>query len=156
MLLEPKEFTCDDQNGKQRTYILSKFDCVGGREIIAKYPVGNLPKLGEYAVSEETMFKLMAYVAVDNGGTPLQLTIPSLVKNHVPDWETLLKIERAMLAYNCSFFQDGKGLTSLAELTQKALAWASKISMVSLVELLQAVKQHSTNSEPSTRSKMDS
>ena len=149
-MLEPRQFTCKDQNGNDRTYTLSKFDCISGREIVSKYPVSNLPKLGEYQISQEIMLKLMTFVYVDINGNPMPLSNATLITNHVPDWEVLAKIEREMLSYNCSFFQNGKGLTSLAELFQKAAEWTSKISTASLVQLFQQIKQHSTNSEPST------
>ena len=149
-MLEPQQFTCKDQNGKDRTYTLSKFDCISGREIVAKYPVSNLPKLGEYEISQSIMLKLMSFVYVDVNGTPMPLNNPTLITNHVPDWEVLAKLEREMLSYNCSFFQNGKGLTSLAELFQKIAEWTSKISMDSLAQLFQQIKQHSTNSEQST------
>lgn len=107
-LIQPKEFRVVDQDGVERTYILSKFPAVEGREIIAKYPLSSLPKLGEYQINEEVMLKLMGHVAVDNAGTMLRLSTRALVNNHVPDFETLAKIEMAMLEYNVSFLRDGR------------------------------------------------
>lgn len=154
--LHPKEITVTDAQGNLRTYIMHKFDCVTGREIVAKYPISNIPKLGDYAVSEETMLKLMGYVAVQTGDKLTFLSNLPLLWNHVPDWETLTTIEREMVVYNCSFFQNGKGWISLAELSQKAGQWISKISMASLGQLLAEVRQASMNSEQSTPSKTDS
>jgi hypothetical protein len=107
-LIQPKDFSVADQDGVERKYILSKFPAVDGREIVAKYPLSSLPKLGEYQINEETMLKLMQYVAVDNAGSPLRLSTRALVNNHVPDFETLMKVEMAMLEYNCSFLRDGR------------------------------------------------
>ncbi len=154
--LFPKEFTATDQQGKEHAYTLHKFDCVTGREIVAKYPISNMPRLGDYKVSEETMLKLMGYVSVKVGDRDVFLSNLPLLWNHVPDWEILTAIEREMVVYNCSFFQNGKGWISLAELSQKVGQWASKISMASLAQLLAEVRQASTNSEPSTPSKTDS
>lgn len=129
-MLEPKEITVETQKGDKRVYILSKFPAVQGREIIAKYPLSAVPKLGDYGVNEETMLKLMAFVAVprDEGG-PLCLTTRGLVDNHVPDWETLARIEVAMLEYNVSFFANGKGSTFLEAITAKAQAFLSQTLM---------------------------
>jgi hypothetical protein len=112
-LIQPKEITLKvmDAQGeiRDKVFILSKFPAIQGREIIAKYPVSNMPKVGEYAVSEEVMLKLMSFVAVDTGGVePLRLNTQALVNNHASDWETLAKIEWAMIEYNCSFFQNGR------------------------------------------------
>jgi len=127
-MLAPKEFTVTTQAGENRTYILSKFPAVQGREIIAKYPLSAMPKLGDYAVNEETMLKLMSFVGVprETGG-PLCLTTRALVDNHVPDWETLARIEVAMMEYNVSFFGDGRALTFLEAIAQKFQASISRM-----------------------------
>jgi len=126
-MIEPKEVTIETQGGESRTYVLSKFPAIQGREIIAKYPLSAMPKLGDYAVNEETMLKLMAFVAVpQDGREPLKLTTRALVDNHVPDWETLARIEFSMMEYNVSFFGNGKGSTFLEAITQKAQALITK------------------------------
>lgn len=129
-MIEPKEITIETQRGESRVYVLSKFPAVQGREIIAKYPLSAMPKLGDYAVNEETMLKLMAFVAVPRAeGGPLPLSTRALVDNHVPDWETLARIEMAMMEYNVSFFGNGKGSTFLEAITLKAQAFLSKTLM---------------------------
>jgi hypothetical protein len=126
-MIEPKEITIETQRGESRVYVLSKFPAVQGREIIAKYPLSAMPKLGDYAVNEETMLKLMAFVAVPRTeGGPLPLSTRALVDNHVADWETLARIEMAMMEYNVSFFGNGKGSTFLEAITLKAQAFLSK------------------------------
>ena len=120
MLIEPKPTTFETPDGKIVSFILSKFPAVAGREIVAKYPVSALPKIGDYAVSEETMLKLMTYVAVDNGtDTPQRLTTRALVDNHVGSWEVLAKIEIAMMEYNCSFFGNGRASTFFDGIAQR-------------------------------------
>ena len=129
-LIEPKEVFIPDQTGVEKAFLISKFPAVQGREIIAKYPLSAMPKLGDYAVNEETMLKLMAFVAVPReGAEPLCLTTRGLVDNHVPDWETLARVELAMMEYNVSFFGNGKGSTFLEAITQKAQAFLSKTLM---------------------------
>lgn len=126
-MIEPKEIVITTQKGVEKTFILSKFPAVQGREIIAKYPLSAMPKLGDYAVNEETMLKLMAFVAVPReSGEPLRLTTRGLIDNHVPDWETLARIEVAMMEYNVSFFGNGKGSTFLEAITKKAQAFLSQ------------------------------
>lgn len=140
-LLQPKELVLTDSNGVTKTYILSKFPAVQGREIVAKYPTSNLPKLGDYAVSEETMLKLMCYVGVSVGDKVLQLTTRELVNNHVTDWETLAKIELAMMEYNCSFFQKGTLSDFLGDVVQKVIMKISEISIPSSAQSSEPGKQ---------------
>lgn len=141
MLLEPKEI---DINGK--AFILSKLPAVQAREIISKYPVANMPKLGDYKVSEETMLKLMKYVAVPvEGREPLQLMSIDLINNHVPNWEVLVQLEWWMLEYNCSFFQNGKALNFLDKLKVLAQQNVSEMLTGLLDKSSRAEKQPSTN-----------
>lgn len=129
-MIDPKPF---EVNGK--TFILSKFPAVAGREIVTKYPVANIPKLGDYQQSEETMLKLMAYVAVQPvEGSPIMLTTRALVDNHAGDWETLAALEWAQLEYNCSFFGNGRSFDFFETIAQKAQALITK----TLTDLSQA------------------
>lgn len=135
-LLEPKEIVIKTQAGNDKTFIVSKFPAVAGREIVAKYPLSAMPKLGEYQVNEETMLKLMSYVGVPrDGGEPLQLTTRALVDNHVPDWETLAKIELEMMGYNCSFFGNGRASNLFEGIAQKLPTLITKILTDSLQQL---------------------
>lgn len=92
-----------------KIYILAKFPAVAGREIITQYPITAAPKVGDYKTNEALMLKLMAFVAVKGlEDKPLRLTTVDLIDNHVPNMETLMKIEWAMMEHNCSFFGQGK------------------------------------------------
>lgn len=139
-MIDPKEITIiyEDEEFK---YIISKFPATVGREIITKYPVANLPKIGEYTVSEEIMLKLMCYVERVYEDRTLALTNKALVDNHVPNWEILVKLELAMIEYNCSFFRNGKGLDFLKRL--QSLAEPKIIEMLTALsgKSLQAEKQ---------------
>lgn len=126
-MIEPKEIEID---GKKFT--LSKFPAIAGRKIIASYPMSSLPKLGDYQANEEAMLLLMSYVSK---GT-LRLSTRELIDNHVGGWETLAKLEIAMLEYNCSFLASGRisgfldGITSqLPELITKILILFSQSSL---------------------------
>ena len=145
-MIQPKEIQVVTQDGEQKTFIISKFPAIQGREIIAKYPLSAVPKLGDYAVNEETMLKLMAFVSVPRAeGEPLALTTRALIDNHVPDWETLARIEMAMMEYNVSFFANGKGSTFLENIVQKAQAYLSKTLMDSSGPLSPKTKRSSSS-----------
>lgn len=149
MQLEPKELQLTDAAGTVRTFTISKFPAIAGREIVTKYPVSNIPKLGEYTQSEEIMLKLMSYVGVPSAtGEPLMLTTRALVDNHVGDWETLAKVEWAMLEYNCSFFRGGLSSGFLESISQKAVTWITQTLIPSLGPSLRAAKRASENSKP--------
>jgi hypothetical protein len=91
------------------------------------------------------MLKLMGYVqAVTKGGT-ITLSTRALIDNHVSSWETLAKIEIAMMEYNCSFFQNGRVSTFLNDTAQKLPAWISKILITLSEQSLAKEKPHSTN-----------
>lgn len=152
-LIKPEEapFKGVGNDGKEITYILSNFDAVNGREIIALYPTSGLPKIGDYAVSKATMLKLMTYVAVKQAnGDLLRLSTEALVNNHVPDWETLAKIEMAMMEKNCSFFRDGRSWDFFDNLAQILLQKLSAMLIHSSAPSSTADTPPSTNSEPST------
>lgn len=111
-MLEPKEVTLTTASGDEKTYIIHKFPAIAGREIVTQYPQSALPKIGDYKTNEALMLKMMAYVAVPmpDGRPPLVLSNRTLVDQHVPEFETLMRLEWALMEYNCSFF--GKGRNS--------------------------------------------
>ena len=105
-LLKPQLVTVTSLDGVEKAFFMSRLPAVQGREIVAKYPMSALPKVGDYAVNEEVMLKLMSFVAVEKADG-LRLTTRALVDNHVSDWEMLFQLEKAMLSYNTSFFTNG-------------------------------------------------
>ena len=108
-MLEPFEKEIELSTGGVKVYTLHKFPAVSGREIITQYPISAAPKVGDYKRNEELMLKLMGYVSVPGvNGNPLFLKTRELIDNHVPDSETLMRIEWAMMQYNSAFFQNGK------------------------------------------------
>ncbi|MDO5764081.1 MAG: hypothetical protein Q4P84_00065 [Elusimicrobiales bacterium] len=140
-LLEPKEIVINDA-----TYRIGKFPAVAGREIITKYPLSNIPRVGDYAVSEEIMLKLMSYVErVLPDGTAVRLSTKELVNNHVPSWETLVKLEAAALEHNCSFFQNGKSAAFFEKLGTLAQRKVTEILTSLLETSSRPAKPHSGN-----------
>lgn len=148
-LIKPKEIIIKYEE-EELKFNISKLPATVGREILSKYPVSNMPKLGDYNVSEETMLKLISYTERVYDDRTQPLTNKTLIDNHIPSWEVLVKLEAFMLDYNCSFFDLGKVLNSLKE--WKALAQPKNIKtlMDSLVRLSQAAEQPLENSKPAT------
>lgn len=143
-LIQPKLVTIEYE-GENLEFNISKFPATVGREIIAKYPISNIPKVGDYKVSEETMLKLMCYVERVYPDRTQELSNKALVDNHVPSWEVLAKLELLMIDYNCSFFRNGKGLDFLKKLQALAEPKIIEMLMVLSGKLSQAEKQRSKN-----------
>ena len=150
MLIDPKEITINFE-GEELKFNISKFPATVGREIISKYPTSNMPKIGDYATSQDTMFKLMQYVERVYPDRVQALSSEALINNHDPSWEVLAQLEMKMIEYNCSFFKNGKVSDFLTKF--KSLAEPKNIEtlMVSLVKLYQAVEPHLKNSKRPTR-----
>jgi len=127
-LIKPEPRTITTRDGEAKTYIISRIPAIPAREIVAQYPVSALPRVGDYAVNEAMMLKVLSYVAaIDSEGREVQLTTRTLIDNHVPDFETLAKIEMAMFHYNCSFFADGKVSSFFDGFAQKVQALITKM-----------------------------
>lgn len=110
-LLNPKPVTVADRNGGEHHYIIGQFPAITGREVAAKYPtsIAALAKQWEenqYGENEKIMLKALSFVdRVLEDGNTVRLSTAALVDNHVPDAETLLRLERALLDHNFSFFE---------------------------------------------------
>lgn len=145
-LLEPKPVSITTSAGTTKTFVVGKFPAIQGREIISKYPVANVPKVGDYAVSEETMRKALGYCGVILGdGAEVTLTTDTLINQHCGDWETLMRLEWEVLRYNCDFFGEGQTLDFLKLIGPKLQAWISQISTALLPSLLEKNSPPSTN-----------
>ncbi|MCQ9426677.1 hypothetical protein NRB16_24460 [Pseudomonas sp. LJDD11] len=131
-LIKPKEVAIKDIDGNLHTFVISRLPALDSREILAKYPVSNIPKLGEYNASVEAMRLLMSYVAVPMESGLLRLTTKALIDNHVPDGEALLRLEFAMLEHNTSFFGNGGPSGFLEGLVKKHLPLIIQTLMDSL------------------------
>jgi len=144
MLIDPKEIVIKF-NDEEFKFNIGKFPATVGREIITQYPVNNIPKIGSYLESENIMLKLMQYVERVYDDRTQPLTSKTLIDNHLPSWEVLIKLEAYVLDYNCSFFELGEVLNSLNE--WKALAKPKNIKtlMASLEKLSQVAEQLSKN-----------
>lgn len=152
LLIKPVEKEFFDLDGKSHRIILSRFDAVKGREIITKYLMSNLPKLGDYEVSEQVMLDLMSYIAVpvESDLGYIRLTTKALVVNHIPDWEMLGRVEKEMIAYNASFFEPEKISSFFEWVAQKFMQKILEMSMESSPRSATQGSPHTTNSEQST------
>jgi len=140
--IKPKEIQITDLDGEVKTFIVSRFPATVGREILAKYPVANTPKLGDYGVSTDAMKLLMKYVAVPReDGNHLPLSTNDLINNHVPDGQTLIKLEFEMLRYNTDFFGKGSSQDLVGSLIRKYLPLITSTLMDSLPPSLQQALQ---------------
>ena len=110
MLIEPKEFTVNDQNGNPCHYRLGRIPYLsGGREICSQFVSSAMPKVGDYKLNEDLSRNMFKFVSVvRENGTEQALITDNLVNNHVPDFITGIKIEEAMLEHNLGFSVAGK------------------------------------------------
>ena len=149
-LIKPKIVTITDLDGVERVYTIGRFPATIGREIVTQYPVTAAPKIGDYKSNAALSEKMMAFVEVKPAqGDPIRLVTTALVDNHVPDAETLLRLEWELMGHNTSFFGAGKSLNFFSGF-QKILTPFLMKMLTGLSEALsQAARQRSTNSEQS-------
>jgi hypothetical protein len=50
-LIKPQTIKVKDRDGIEHSCVISRLPATVGREILAKYPVANVPKLGDYGTS---------------------------------------------------------------------------------------------------------
>lgn len=110
-LNNPKTVFVTDKDGNNLGFIIGQFPAIAGREIAAKYPtsVAAMAKQWEenqYGENEKIMLKAMSYVErILADGTTIRLTTEALINNHIPDAETLMRVEKELLQHNFSFFE---------------------------------------------------
>lgn len=133
-LLEPKRI---EVNGC--VFIISKMPCTVAQEVICKLPAGFIPMLGNFSQSEEMAFKMLSYCerVYTDGRLSVRLMTKELIDNHVPDFDTLIKLERECFELNYDFFAQGK----LLDFLNKGLCHVeSKLSGI-LTDLLDKLLQ---------------
>lgn len=142
MLLEPKEVEIDG-----KIFLISKFPAMAGRKIVSQYPITALPKVGDYEENEKLSLEMMNYVGVmvEGNPEPLRLSTRSLVDNHAVNWERVIKLEAALMGYNCSFFENGSLSTFLENILEMLPDWIAEIVTLSLARLSALEKQHTLN-----------
>lgn len=137
VLLEPKEI---EINGYK--FIISKMPCTVAQEVIFNLPTGLIPIISEFKKSEEQAFKMLAYcerVYTDKNNVPLKSK--AIIDNHVPDFDTLIKLEYECLNYNFDFFGNGRALDFLNKGISLAKSNVSEILTDLLDKLSARAKQ---------------
>ena len=134
-MIKPKKVEIKDIDGNKCMFTIHRMDAMTCREIMAKYPLSSLPKIGDYEVNETTMLKMLGFVEVKKEDKTYVLDTKAMINNHVPDGETLLKLEYEMLSYNVSFLNKGVISNFLTSLKAKIPDVAQKILMQSLQSL---------------------
>ncbi len=121
-LLHPKDIKIKTLDGDERTYFVSRLPAIAAREVITQYPISATPKVGDYARNVELMLRLMSYCGVVTAdGSYLRFRTQALIDNHVPDGETLMRLEFEAFNHNTSFFRDGKMLNTLDSMFQRVI-----------------------------------
>lgn len=138
-LLEPKEVEITDKvSNVTKVFIISKIPAFQARTIMLQYvPVQLLNINKDEEKVKEMILKLMSYVAVKEQDRIIRLETETLIDNHCPSFETVVKLEALMIDYNTSFFKDGKTLTFLQRLESLATEKITGILTVLSDRLLQ-------------------
>ena len=139
-LIKPLEIEVKDIDGNLHKFTISRLPAVAGREILAKYLGGTMPKVGDYKDNHESMLKMMKYVAVEIDGQLQTLQTQALIDNHIPDTECLLRLEIEMIRHNTSFFGNAGSSNLLDFLLQKikdSIPSNFKTQILSLLQSLQ-------------------
>lgn len=139
--LEPKEI---ELNGIK--FIIRKMPCTVAQEVLIRMPQGLVPILANYSVTEEMAFKMLSYCdRIYSDGRVVKLINKDIINNNIPDFKTLMELEKTCMEYNFGFFDFGGIVLSLEKLLSRAESSLSKMLMDSLDKLLQAEKQPSEN-----------
>lgn len=141
-LIKPLEIEVKDIDGILHKFTISRLPAVAGREILAKYLGGTMPKVGDYKDNHESMLKMMKYVAVEIDGQLQTLQTQALIDNHIPDTECLLRLEIEMIRHNTSFFGNAGSSNLLDFLLQKIKASVPSNFKTQIVSLLQSLQKN--------------
>ena len=141
-LIKPLEVEVKDIDGNLHKFTISRLPAVAGREILAKYLGGTMPKVGDYKDNHESMLKMMKYVAVEIDGQLQTLQTQALIDNHIPDTECLLRLEIEMIRHNTSFFGNAGSSNLLDFLLQKIKASIPSNFKTQIVLLLQSLQKN--------------
>ncbi len=125
ILLNPKDV---EINGFK--FIISQMPCTVAQEVAFKLPPGLIPIMGNFTQAEEMYVKMLSFCErVYDDGRHIKLINKDIIDNHVPDFQTLLLLEREVIEYNYGFFDTEKLLTLLNGLLSRAESSVSKILM---------------------------
>lgn len=136
VLLKPKSIEI-----KGVKFIISQMPCTVAQEVAFKLPPGLLPLVGNFTQAEDMYVKMLSYCErVYDDGRHIKLINKDLIDNHVPDFDTLLQLEREVIEYNYGFFDTEKLLNLLNRCLSHVESRVSKI----LTDLLGKLSQQNT------------
>ena len=137
ILLKPKQIEI-----KGVKFIISQLPCTVAQEIAVKLPPGVLPIVGNFTQAEEMYVKMLSYCErLYDDGRHVKLISKDIIDNNVPDFETLLLLEREVIEYNYGFFDIEKVLSLLNGFLSRVESSSSKMLTDLLDKFLQAGKQ---------------
>lgn len=141
-LLDPKTV---EINGYK--FVISKMPCTVAQEVIFKLPTGLVPLLSNFSQAEDMAFKMLSYCEriYEDGRPNVGLISKEIIDNHVPDFDTLVKLETECINYNYDFFGNGKLLDFLNKGVCLVESKASGILTDLLDKLLPADGRPTTN-----------
>lgn len=138
ILLKPKEI---DVNGYK--FIISQMPCTVAQEVAFKLPPGLIPIMGNFTQAEDMYVKMLSFCErVYDDGKHIKLINKTVIDNHIPDFQTLLLLEREVIEYNYGFFNPEKLLDLLNGLLSHAESRVSKILTDLLDKLSHQGEQH--------------
>lgn len=145
VLLEPKEI---EINGYK--FIISRMPCTVAQEVLINLPQGFIPILSEFSKYEQYIFKMLSYCerVYTDGRNNVPLISKAIIDNHVPDFNTLYKLEFECINYNYDFFADGRALDFLNKGVSLAKSNISEILTDLLDKLSARGVQPFGNSKP--------
>lgn len=150
-LIKPKTVEIQDVDGVSHSVTLSRIPYMPlGREIAMSGVLSALPKMGDYKISEDIAYKLMALVEINKGDQSIRLNTKALVSNHILDPVLGARIEWAMIAYNFDFFGHGGPSKFLVDSLRKHLPLILQTLIPLLPPSLQQEFAAGLNSEKST------
>ena len=106
--LQPTQIAITAQDGTELQFFISKFPATVGRRIVTQYPITGAPRVGDYDANVLLMHMMLGFTAAVTDAGPVVLSTEALIDNHTRDYETLMRLEYAMMEYNCSFLRAGK------------------------------------------------
>ena len=120
-----------------------------GRKMLLEYPKQNMPKIGNYNNSEELMLEVMkdcVQIELSNGA---KLALDkTLIDQHL-DLDTLIELEREVLAYSSDFFTKESLYSFVGAIGEILLNQFNQILIAILQESSQKESLPSTNSKQS-------
>ena len=137
ILLKPKEVDI-----KGCKFIISQMPCTVAQEVAFKLPPGLIPIMGNFTQAEDMYVKMLSFCErVYDDGRHVKLISKDIIDNNLPDFETLLLLEREVIEYNFGFFDTEKLLTLLNGLLSRVESKVSGILTDLLDKLLSAEGQ---------------